>query len=182
MTLCNIAAGLDIDALRDVANAVNGLKTDKTATLMVTHYKRLLNYIKPEHVHVMEVRSAAPHDALSHHAPWCHQSGKHHGLVVALYSARLASQVPPGWTYVLNSDWLCCHAAGGEDHIHRLNRCGGCAGEGRLCRHQAAHNRGRLMSDKSGPVFDTVVSGNEQTTAAKHVLNESSFTTMAHLP
>lgn len=42
--------------MRDVANAVNGLKTDKTATLMVTHYKRLLNYIKPEHVHVMEVR------------------------------------------------------------------------------------------------------------------------------
>lgn len=51
-----VDAGLDIDALRDVANAVNGLKTDKTATLMVTHYKRLLNYIKPEHVHVMEVR------------------------------------------------------------------------------------------------------------------------------
>jgi hypothetical protein len=55
-----LAVGLDIDALRDVANAVNGLKTDKTATLMVTHYKRLLNYIKPEHVHVMEVRTAAP--------------------------------------------------------------------------------------------------------------------------
>lgn len=51
----NSSAGLDIDALRDVANAVNGLKTDKTATLMVTHYKRLLNYIQPEHVHVMEV-------------------------------------------------------------------------------------------------------------------------------
>lgn len=60
VTPCNRAAGLDIDALRDVANAVNGLKTDKTATLMVTHYKRLLNYIKPEHVHVMEVRTAAP--------------------------------------------------------------------------------------------------------------------------
>lgn len=52
--LDEIDSGLDIDALRDVANAVNGLKTDKTATLMVTHYKRLLNYIKPEHVHVME--------------------------------------------------------------------------------------------------------------------------------
>jgi Fe-S cluster assembly ATP-binding protein len=43
-----------------VANAVNGLKTDKTATLMVTHYKRLLNYIQPEHVHVMEVCVTLP--------------------------------------------------------------------------------------------------------------------------
>jgi len=38
---------------------VNGLKTDKTATLMVTHYKRLLNYIKPDVIHVMEARQAA---------------------------------------------------------------------------------------------------------------------------
>ena len=51
------AAGLDIDALREVANAVNGLKSDRTATVMVTHYKRLLNYIKPDFVHVMEARS-----------------------------------------------------------------------------------------------------------------------------
>lgn len=52
--LDEIDSGLDIDALRDVANAVNGLKRAETATLMVTHYKRLLNYIKPDKVHVME--------------------------------------------------------------------------------------------------------------------------------
>ena len=37
--LDEIDSGLDIDALRDVANAVNGLKREETATLMVTHYK-----------------------------------------------------------------------------------------------------------------------------------------------
>ncbi len=36
---------------------MNGLKSDRTATVMVTHYKRLLNYIKPDFVHVMEARS-----------------------------------------------------------------------------------------------------------------------------
>ncbi len=39
--LDEIDSGLDIDALRDVAGAVNGLKRDNTATLMVTHYKVL---------------------------------------------------------------------------------------------------------------------------------------------
>ena len=47
-------AGLDIDALRDVAKAVNGLKTPASATIMITHYKRLLNLIQPDFVHVME--------------------------------------------------------------------------------------------------------------------------------
>lgn len=51
---CLNVAGLDIDALRDVANAVNGLKRPDSATLMVTHYKRLLNYLQPDFVHVME--------------------------------------------------------------------------------------------------------------------------------
>ena len=37
-----------------MANAVNGLKRPNTGTLMVTHYKRLLNYLKPDFVHVME--------------------------------------------------------------------------------------------------------------------------------
>lgn len=52
--LDEIDSGLDIDALREVATAVNGLRTEKTATLMVTHYQRLLNYIAPDEVHVME--------------------------------------------------------------------------------------------------------------------------------
>ncbi|KAK9807307.1 hypothetical protein WJX73_010858 [Symbiochloris irregularis] len=52
--LDEIDSGLDIDALRDVAKAVNGLKRQDSATIMVTHYKRLLTYIKPDAVHVME--------------------------------------------------------------------------------------------------------------------------------
>ncbi|GBF93688.1 ABC transporter I family member, chloroplastic [Raphidocelis subcapitata] len=52
--LDEIDSGLDIDALRDVAAAVNGLKRPDTSVLMVTHYKRLLDYIRPEYVHIME--------------------------------------------------------------------------------------------------------------------------------
>ncbi|KAG2434735.1 hypothetical protein HXX76_007624 [Chlamydomonas incerta] len=52
--LDEIDSGLDIDALRDVAKAVNQLKTDDTGVLMVTHYKRLLDYIKPDFVHIMQ--------------------------------------------------------------------------------------------------------------------------------
>lgn len=46
-------SGLDIDALRIVANGVNTLKSDDNATIVVTHYQRLLDYIIPDHVHVM---------------------------------------------------------------------------------------------------------------------------------
>jgi len=46
-------SGLDIDALRIVANGVNKLKTKDNATLVVTHYQRLLNYIVPDFVHVL---------------------------------------------------------------------------------------------------------------------------------
>ncbi len=46
-------SGLDIDALRIVANGVNALKRPDTATIMVTHYQRLLNYIVPDYVHVL---------------------------------------------------------------------------------------------------------------------------------
>lgn len=46
-------SGLDIDALRIVANGVNKLKTKDNATLVVTHYQRLLNYIVPDYVHVL---------------------------------------------------------------------------------------------------------------------------------
>jgi Fe-S cluster assembly ATP-binding protein len=47
-------SGLDIDALRIVANGVNSLLTPHNAVVMVTHYQRLLNYIVPDFVHVME--------------------------------------------------------------------------------------------------------------------------------
>lgn len=46
-------SGLDIDALRIVANGVNKLKSDKNATIVVTHYQRLLDYIVPDYVHVL---------------------------------------------------------------------------------------------------------------------------------
>ena len=46
-------SGLDIDALRIVANGVNQLKTDQNATIIITHYQRLLDYIIPDFVHVL---------------------------------------------------------------------------------------------------------------------------------
>jgi Fe-S cluster assembly ATP-binding protein len=46
-------SGLDIDAIRIVANAVNKLKTKDNATVMITHYQRLLDYIVPDFVHVL---------------------------------------------------------------------------------------------------------------------------------
>lgn len=46
-------SGLDIDALRIVANGVNKLRTKDNATIIVTHYQRLLDYIVPDYVHVL---------------------------------------------------------------------------------------------------------------------------------
>jgi Fe-S cluster assembly ATP-binding protein len=46
-------SGLDIDALRIVAHGVNSLKRPDKATIVVTHYQRLLNYIVPDYVHVL---------------------------------------------------------------------------------------------------------------------------------
>ncbi len=61
-------SGLDIDALRIVANGVNKLKTNDNATIVITHYQRLLDYIKPDIVHVLYkgriVKTAGPELAL----------------------------------------------------------------------------------------------------------------------
>ena len=46
-------SGLDIDALKIVSSGVNKLKTPQNATIVVTHYQRLLNYIVPDFVHVL---------------------------------------------------------------------------------------------------------------------------------
>ena len=46
-------SGLDIDALRIVSNGVNMLKTENNATIIITHYQRLLDYIIPDFVHVL---------------------------------------------------------------------------------------------------------------------------------
>ena len=61
-------SGLDIDALRIVAEGVNSLKTPETSALVITHYQRLLDYIKPDVVHVLYagriIRTAGPELAL----------------------------------------------------------------------------------------------------------------------
>lgn len=61
-------SGLDIDALRIVSEGVNKLKSSENATIVITHYQRLLDYIKPDFVHVLYkgriVRSAGPELAL----------------------------------------------------------------------------------------------------------------------
>ena len=61
-------SGLDIDALRIVAGGVNTLKTDRNATIVITHYQRLLDYIKPDFVHVLYkgriIRTGGPELAL----------------------------------------------------------------------------------------------------------------------
>ena len=46
-------SGLDIDALRIVADGVNRLKSPQNATIVITHYQRLLDYIVPDYVHVL---------------------------------------------------------------------------------------------------------------------------------
>ncbi len=61
-------SGLDIDALKTVSEGINRFRSDDTGVLMVTHYQRLLNYVKPQHVHVMIngrlVKSGGPELAL----------------------------------------------------------------------------------------------------------------------
>lgn len=61
-------SGLDIDALRIVSGGVNKLRTDKNATIVITHYQRLLDYIAPDYVHVLYkgriVKSGGPELAL----------------------------------------------------------------------------------------------------------------------
>ena len=57
-------SGLDIDALRVVADGINRLRSPMTATLLITHYQRLLDYVVPDRVHVLVagriVRSGGP--------------------------------------------------------------------------------------------------------------------------
>jgi Fe-S cluster assembly ATP-binding protein len=55
-TLCILDesdSGLDIDALQEVANGVNSQRDGKRSFIVITHYQRLLDYIKPDHVHIL---------------------------------------------------------------------------------------------------------------------------------
>jgi Fe-S cluster assembly ATP-binding protein len=66
--LDEIDSGLDIDALKIVADGVNSMRSEDRGFLIITHYQRLLNYIKADYVHVMMngriVRSGGPELAL----------------------------------------------------------------------------------------------------------------------
>jgi len=61
-------SGLDIDALKIVAKGVNSMRSPDRGVLLITHYQRLLDYIKPDVVHVMAagqiVKSGGPELAL----------------------------------------------------------------------------------------------------------------------
>jgi Fe-S cluster assembly ATP-binding protein len=61
-------SGLDIDALRIVSDGVNKLRSDENAMVLVTHYQRMLDYVRPDRVHVLLdgriVRSGGPELAL----------------------------------------------------------------------------------------------------------------------
>ena len=64
MILDETDSGLDIDALKIVADGINTLRSPDRATILVTHYQRLLDYVQPDHVHVLAggriVRSGGP--------------------------------------------------------------------------------------------------------------------------
>ncbi|SEQ07628.1 Fe-S cluster assembly ATP-binding protein [Solimonas aquatica] len=53
MVLDETDSGLDIDALRIVAEGINAMRSPERATVLVTHYQRLLDYVQPDHVHVL---------------------------------------------------------------------------------------------------------------------------------
>jgi Fe-S cluster assembly ATP-binding protein len=61
-------SGLDIDALKIVSEGVNSLRSEDRSIILVTHYQRLLDYIKPDHVHVLSggkiIKSGGPELAL----------------------------------------------------------------------------------------------------------------------
>jgi len=52
--LDEIDSGLDIDALRDVSEGINKMKDGKRSFLVITHYSRILDYIKPDYIHVLK--------------------------------------------------------------------------------------------------------------------------------
>ncbi len=52
--LDEIDSGLDIDALRDVSKGINSLRDDKRTFLIITHYSRILEYVKPDFIHVLK--------------------------------------------------------------------------------------------------------------------------------
>ncbi|HYM14687.1 MAG TPA: Fe-S cluster assembly ATPase SufC [Dehalococcoidia bacterium] len=80
-------SGLDIDALRTVAEGVNALTTPKLGIVLITHYQRLLNYIKPQFVHILYqgriIESGGPDLALQLEAEGYDPVIAKHGPVLA---------------------------------------------------------------------------------------------------
>ena len=68
MVLDETDSGLDIDALKNVADGVNALRSPDRAFVVITHYQRLLDYIRPDRVHVLAdgriVQSGGPELAM----------------------------------------------------------------------------------------------------------------------
>lgn len=52
--LDEIDSGLDVDALKSISNNINKIKYTENSFLIITHYQRLLNYIKPDYIHIMQ--------------------------------------------------------------------------------------------------------------------------------
>jgi Fe-S cluster assembly ATP-binding protein len=81
-------SGLDIDALRTVAEGVNALMTPKLGVVLITHYQRLLNYIKPQFVHILYegriIESGGPELALE-------LEEKGYDPIIAKYGRELAA-------------------------------------------------------------------------------------------
>jgi Fe-S cluster assembly ATP-binding protein len=61
-------SGLDIDALKTISDGINSLRRSDNAFVLITHYQRLLDYVKPDFVHVMRdgkiIRTGGPELAL----------------------------------------------------------------------------------------------------------------------
>jgi Fe-S cluster assembly ATP-binding protein len=81
-------SGLDIDALRTVAEGVNALMTPELGVVLITHYQRLLNYIRPQYVHILYngriVQSGGPELALE-------LEEKGYDPIIAKYGRELAA-------------------------------------------------------------------------------------------
>ena len=91
-------SGLDIDALRIVADGVNALRRPDNATIVVTHYQRLLNYIVPDFVHVLAggriVKSGGKELALELEAKgydWLDRAGGGPGVTATLWQDQLST-------------------------------------------------------------------------------------------
>lgn len=96
--LDEIDSGLDVDALRDVATAVNGLRKPNKAILLITHYQRLLDYINPDYVHIMVRRAELVNLLLSLHEIW------HPHFVTAQYFTTehvLLDYINPGYVHIM---------------------------------------------------------------------------------